>query len=72
MTRFERRSFFERLCQLQALYRLRGEWDTTSAISIADSIGYAERLLGDPEALAEVLGAEAADRSETSSGTHRA
>jgi hypothetical protein len=72
MTRFERRSFFERLCQLQALYRLRGEWDTTSAISIADSIGYAERLLGDRDALAEVLGAEAADPSETSSGTHRA
>ncbi len=72
MTRFERRSFFERLCQLQALYRLRGEWDATCAISIADTIDYAERLLFEPDALADILGADAADASETSSGTHRA
>jgi hypothetical protein len=72
MTRFERRSFFERLCQLQALYRLRGDWDTSCAISIADAIGHAERLLGDPDALAELLGTDAADAPETSSGTHRA
>lgn len=72
MTRFERRSFFERLCQLQALYRLRGEWDTTSAISIGDTIAHAECLLRDPDALAEALGADAGDPSETSSGTQRA
>jgi hypothetical protein len=72
MTRFERRGFFERLCQLQALYRLRGDWDTTTEISIADTIVYAEWLLGDADALAEVLGADAVDASEASSGTHRA
>jgi hypothetical protein len=72
MTRFERRSFFERLCQLQALYRLRSEWDATTAISIAETIAHAERLLGDPDALADILGADAADTSETSSGSHRA
>jgi len=71
MTRFERRSFFERLCQLQALYRLRGEWDTTAEISIAEAIDYAERLLADPESLADILGADVVDASETSSGMHR-
>jgi hypothetical protein len=72
MTRFERRRFFERLCQLQALYRLRGEDDATSAISIAGAIAHAEYLLVDVAALAEALGADAGDPSETSSDTQRA
>jgi hypothetical protein len=72
MTRFERRRFFERLCQLQALYRLRGEDDATSAISIAGAIAHAEYLLVDVAALAEALGGDAGDPSATSSDTQRA
>jgi hypothetical protein len=72
MTRFERRRFFERLCQLRALYRLRTDDDMTSAISIAATIAYAERLLGDSNALAEALGSDdAGDPSATTSATRR-
>jgi hypothetical protein len=71
MTRFERRRFFERLCQLQALYRLRGEDDATSEISIEGAIAHAEYLLVDVAALAEAIGADAVDPSATSSETQR-
>lgn len=71
MTRFERRRFFERLCQLQALYRLRGEDDATSVISIEGTIAHAEYLLVDVAALAEAIGADATDPSATSSETQR-
>ena len=72
MTRFERRQFFDRLCQLQALYRLRGDYDATSAISIAGAIAHAEYLLVDMAALAEALGDEVGDPSATNSDTQRA
>ena len=72
MTRFERRRFFDRLCQLQALYRLRGDYDATSAISIEGAIAHAEYLLVDMAAFAEALGDEAGDPSATSSDTQRA
>jgi hypothetical protein len=71
MTRFERRRFFERLCQLQALYRLRGQDDATSVISIAGAIAHAAYLLVDAAALAEAIGADVADPSATSSETQR-
>jgi hypothetical protein len=47
MTRYERRQFFDRLVQLQALYRLRGPDDSTVAITIEAAIADAERRLGE-------------------------
>ena len=49
MTKYERRRFFERLVQLRALYRLRGNDDSVAEISIDDAIALAERLLAAPE-----------------------
>jgi hypothetical protein len=45
MSTFERRMHFERLRQLRALYRLRGDWDSVSAISIDDAIACAVQVL---------------------------
>ena len=45
-TQAARRQFFDRLCQLQALYRLRGDYDATSAISIAGAVAHAEYRVG--------------------------
>jgi hypothetical protein len=56
MSTFERRQQFEALCQLRALYRLRGDWDATSTISIDEVVAYAVRLLEEPDALAVALG----------------
>ena len=56
MGTFERRRHFEALCQLRALYRLRGDWDATSTISIDEAIAYAVRLLEEPDTLAVALG----------------
>jgi len=56
MSKFERRQQFEALCQLRALYRLRGDWDATSTISIDEVIAYAVRLLEDPDTLASAIG----------------
>lgn len=61
MSKFERRQHFEALCQLRALYRLRGDWDATSTISIDEVIAYAVRLLEDPDTLAVAIGIEGAD-----------
>jgi hypothetical protein len=61
MSKFERRQHFEALCQLRALYRLRGDWDATSTISIDDVIAYAMRLLEEPDTLTLAIGTEAAD-----------
>ena len=61
MSKFERRQHFEALCQLRALYRLRGDWDATSTISIDEVIAYAARLLEDPGTLAAAIGIESAD-----------
>jgi hypothetical protein len=47
MTRYERRQFFDRLVELQALYKLRGPDDSTVAITIEAAIAYAERQLGE-------------------------
>jgi len=60
MGTYERRMYFDRLCQLRGLYRLRGEWDSTPTLSIEDAIAYAAHLLDAPGTLAEILGPEAA------------
>ena len=56
MNKFERRQFFERLCQLRALYRLRSEWDSTSQVSIVDAISYATHLLDEARPDGEAVG----------------
>ena len=58
MTKYERRRFFERLVQLRALYRLRGNDDSVAEMSIDEAIAYGERLMSETPALAEVLGAD--------------
>ena len=69
MGTYERRMYFDRLCQLRGLYRLRGEWDSTSTLSIEDAITYAAHLLDAPGTLAEILGPDAAgDQLPTTSG----
>jgi hypothetical protein len=72
MSKFERRQHFEALCQLRALYRLRGDWDATSTISIDEVIAYAVRLLEEPDTLAEAIGIEgAADAAATNPDSRR-
>jgi len=56
MTKYERRRFFERLVQLRALYRLRGNDDSVAEMPIDDAIAYGERLMSETPSLAEVLG----------------
>ena len=69
MGTYERRMHFDRLCQLRALYQLRGEWDSTPTLSIEDAVVYAEHLLDAPGTLAEILGPDAAgDELSTTSG----
>jgi len=63
MGTFERRQHFEAICQLRALYRLRGDWDATSTISIDEVIAYAVRLLAEPDTLAVAIGIEGADHA---------
>jgi hypothetical protein len=62
MSKFERRQHFEALCQLRALYRLRGDWDATSTISIDEVIAYAVRLLEEPDVLAVALAMDAVEK----------
>lgn len=45
MTKWERRQFFDRLVQLQALYRLRGPDDSEAELSITAAIELAEELM---------------------------
>ena len=42
MMKWEKRQYFERLVQLRALYRLRGDDDSTVAISIDDTFALVE------------------------------
>ncbi len=58
MTKYERRRFFERLVQLRALYRLRGDDDSVAAMAIDEAIAYGERLMSETPSLAEILGAD--------------
>jgi hypothetical protein len=62
MTKYERRRFFERLVELRALYRLRGNDDSVAELSIDEAIAHGERLLADEVALAEVVGSERVSR----------
>jgi hypothetical protein len=62
MSKFERRQHFEAICQLRALYRLRGDWDATSTISIDEVIAYAVRLLEEPDVLAVALAMDAVEK----------
>ena len=50
MSRYERRQYFERLCELQAGYARRGPDDTTSVITIEAMIERAIDLLEAPGA----------------------
>jgi hypothetical protein len=45
MNTYERRKQFEEFCRLKAIYRLRSDYDSTSTMSVAEVIGFAERLL---------------------------
>jgi hypothetical protein len=45
MSRYERTTYFERLCALRASYETREVADRTGTISIAEVIGFAEREL---------------------------
>ena len=65
MSKIEQRRHFEALCQLRALYRLRGDWDATPAISINEAVAYAVRLLEEPDMLAVALGIDRADQATT-------
>jgi hypothetical protein len=47
MNKFERRRFFEELCRLRALYRLRSEYDATSVIPVRDVVEYAASVWAD-------------------------
>ena len=58
MTKYERRRFFERLVQLRALYRLRGNDDSVAELSVDEAIVYGERLMAETPTLAEVMGAD--------------
>ncbi len=62
MNKYERRQQFEALCQLRALYRLRGDWDATSTISIDEAVAHGIRLLEEPEVLAVALAMDAVDK----------
>jgi hypothetical protein len=47
MTKWERRQFFDRLVQLQALYRLRGPDDSEVELSVEAAIELAEALMSE-------------------------
>jgi hypothetical protein len=47
------RVFFEELCRLRALYRLRSEYDATPFMPVDEAIAYASQLLAESEASAE-------------------
>ena len=57
MSRYERRVWFDRLVELRAAYSARPH--ETVAMTVADAMAYAERLLDDPVALDAVLADEA-------------
>ena len=66
MTKFERRRYFERLCELRALYALRGDDDSVSVLPIDDAPGWAVQLLGassDDGSAADPRGREPEPRS---------
>jgi len=71
MTKHERRRYFERLVQLRALYRIRGGDDDEVAMSVDQALAYGEHLLGDQQALAEVLGPDLSARPASAVLKHR-
>jgi hypothetical protein len=62
MTKYERRRFFERLVQLRSLYRQRGDDDSVAGMPIDEAIAYAERLMSETPAFAEVVGPDDSTR----------
>jgi hypothetical protein len=58
MTKYERRRFFERLVELRALYRLRGDDDSVAGLPVDMAIDYGERLMADTPAPAQVPGTD--------------
>jgi hypothetical protein len=62
MTKHERRQYFDRLVYLRALYQIRGRYDSDVVMPIDQALLYVERLMGDPRALADVLGADLSER----------
>jgi hypothetical protein len=59
MTKFERRSFFERLLAMRAAYRATGH--RASTMTIEDAIAYAECLMIDEAELESALAADDRD-----------
>lgn len=72
MTKYERRRFFERLVQLRALYRLRGNDDSVADMPIHEAIAFFERLMSETPSFAEVLGPDdCAPRKSTATDSHQ-
>jgi hypothetical protein len=67
MSRFERRAFFERLCELREAYG-RKEHEG-SELTVAATIDYVTSLMDDPSALDAVLGSDATE-SPTTTTSH--
>jgi hypothetical protein len=61
MSKYERRMWFERLCQLRDTYRAT---EQVSGLTIAEAIAYAERLFDDPQ-LPEVALADSSATAPT-------
>ena len=67
MSRYERTTYFERLCALRAAYQTREVADRSGTISIAEVIAFAERELAtaiapvEPTASDDSVPAESAD-----------
>jgi hypothetical protein len=67
MSRYERTTYFERLCALRAAYEARQAADRTGTISIAEVIAFAERELAvatpvEPIQSDETIPSESADQ----------
>ena len=70
MNKLERRRFFEDLCRLRALYRLRSEYDATPVMSIDAVEEYAIGLLDQPGLIAPRIG-HSAEGSASDSNASR-
>ena len=66
MSRYERSQFFETLYALRERYAVRSDDDRSSALSIADTIRYAEAVMAAAEAEAEAEETLVAEGAETS------
>jgi hypothetical protein len=67
MNRYERRTFFEELYWLRAIYPMRSEYDATSVMSVGEAIAYAMQLLDqhDVAVASTAVATELSDRSDS-------